>query len=193
MSYQTYITDAIVVGSYANNTADKSFLLFTKRAGMLYASARSVREERSKQRYALQDFSLISVSLIKGKTGWRVGSVDTEGNIFGNALSRPARGSVVRVLKLLRRFVAGEEPHPELYDELVYGLRYLASDISSHRVLAEEIIEARILSVLGYISHTAELAPVFTVSLREALDTAPETLLPALQVATTHAHTASQL
>ncbi len=193
MSYQTYITDAIVVGSYANNTADKSFLLFTKRAGMLYASARSVREERSKQRYALQDFSLITVTLIKGKTGWRIGSVDTAGNIFGSALSRPARGSIVRILKLLRRFVVGEESHPELYDEIVYGLRYLASDITSHRGLAEEIIEARILSVLGYMSQTAELAPVLTVSLHEALDTTPESLLPVLRAATAHAQSVSQL
>ena len=193
MTYATYHTDAIVVGSFANNTADKSFLLFTKRAGMLYASARSVREERSKQRYALQDFSLITVSLIKGKTGWRVGSVDTEGNIFGNALSRQARGSVVRVLKLLRRFITGEEPHPELYDDLIFGLRYLASDISSHRTLAEEIIEVRILSILGYISRTAELAPVLAVSLREALDSTPESLLPLLQSTTTHAQAASQL
>jgi recombinational DNA repair protein (RecF pathway) len=143
MSYQTYHTEALVCGSYHNNTADKSFLLFTKRAGMLYASARSVREEKSKQRYALQDFSLITVTLIKGKTGWRIGSVETEGNVFGNALSRQSRGSVVRVLKLVRRFVAGEEPHPELYDELVYALQYLASDTATHRVLAEEIIAAR--------------------------------------------------
>jgi recombinational DNA repair protein (RecF pathway) len=193
MSYQTYITDAIVVGSFANNTADKSFLLFTKRAGMLYASARSVREERSKQRYALQDFSLITVTLIKGKTGWRVGSVETEGNIFGSALSRQARGSVVRVLKLLRRFVAGEEPHPELYDELVYGLRYVASDIASHRALAEEIIEARILSILGYISQTDELAPVLSVPLRDALALTPLTLLPKLQAVTAHAQSVSQL
>jgi recombinational DNA repair protein (RecF pathway) len=193
MTYATYHTEALVCGSYLNNTADKSFLLFTKRAGMLYASARSVREERSKQRYALQDFSLITVTLIKGKTGWRVGSVDTEGNIFGDALSRQARGSVVRVLKLLRRFIAGEEPHPELYDELVYALRYLAADIASHRVLAEEIIEARILSVLGYMSQTAELAPVLAVSLREALDATPDTLLPVLQSATAHAQKISQL
>lgn len=193
MTYATYITDAIVVGSYANNTADKSFLLFTKRAGMLYASARSVREERSKQRYALQDFSLITVTLIKGKTGWRVGSVDTEGNIFGSALSRQARGSVVRVLKLLRRFVAGEEPHSELYDELLYGLRYLAADTATHRVLAEEIIEARMLSILGYISRTPELDPALVPSLAEALQLVPESSLAYLQSVNAHAQAASHL
>ena len=48
MSYQTYITEALIVGSFDSNTADKSYLLFTKSAGMLYASARSVREEDRK-------------------------------------------------------------------------------------------------------------------------------------------------
>ena len=193
MTYATYHTEGLVCGSFANNTADKSFLLFTQQAGMLYAAARSVREERSKQRYALQDFSLITVSLIKGKTGWRIGSVDTIGNIFGNALSRPARGSVVRILKLLRRFVAGEEPHPQLYDELIYGLQYLATDGVSHRVLAEEIIETRILSILGYISHHPKLVPVLEPTLAEALATVPVELLPYLQSTTVHAQAASQL
>lgn len=193
MTYATYTTKAIVCGNYHNNTADKSFLLFTKHAGMLYASARSVREEKSKQRYALQDFSLITVSLIKGKTGWRIGSVETEGNLFGAALSRPARGSVVRVLKLLRRFVQGEEPHPELYDELTEALRYLATDTATHRVLAEEIIEARLLAALGYISVTDTLRPALEPSLSQALATTPDSILPFLQSATTHAQSISQL
>ena len=38
---------------------------------MVLAAARSVREEKSRQRYALQEFALVRVSLIKGKSGWR--------------------------------------------------------------------------------------------------------------------------
>ncbi|MEX2341217.1 MAG: recombination protein O N-terminal domain-containing protein, partial [Candidatus Paceibacterota bacterium] len=82
MSYKTYTTEAIVCGSRVNNTSDKSFLLFTKDAGMLWAAAKSVREERSRQRFALQDFSLIRASLIKGKSGWRIGSVESDRNYF---------------------------------------------------------------------------------------------------------------
>lgn len=193
MSYQTYTTEAIVCGSFANNTADKSFLLFTKQAGMLYAAARSVREERSRQRYALQDFSVITVSLIKGKTGWRIGSVDTTENLFRNAVSRPARGSVVRILKLLRRFIQGEEPQPALYSEVIYALQYLAGEAIMNRVLAEEIVEVRLLSALGYISKTTELTPVLSPSLAEAFATVPDALLPLLQVTTTHAQSSSHL
>ena len=188
-----YTTEAIVCGSFAHSTADKSFLLFTRNAGMLYASARSVREERSKQRYALQDFSLITVSLIKGKTGWRIGSVDTLGNLFDTAVTRPARGSVVRTLKLLRRFLQGEDPHPALYDEIVAGLQYIAGAEISNRTTAEEIIEARVLYELGYMSETTPLQPLLTNPLLTVLATASGTELISLQTATARAISASQL
>lgn len=193
MSYQTYTTEAIVCGSFANNTADKSFLLFTKTAGMLYASARSVREERSRQRYALQDFTRITVSLIKGKTGWRIGSVDTFGNLFGTALTRTARGSVVRLLKLLRRFLQGEDPHPALYEEMVLAFWYLAQSDVPCRNTVEEIIQARVLYELGYMSETTPLQSILTNPLLAVLADASETQLLALQLATAHAVSASQL
>lgn len=193
MSYQTYTTEAIVCGSFANNTADKSFLLFTKNAGMLYASARSVREERSRQRYALQDFSRITVSLIKGKTGWRIGSVDTQGNLFGTALTRAARGSVVRLLKLLRRLLHGEDPHPALYEEIVLALEYLAQSDIPHRSTAEEVIQARVLYELGYMSETTPLQPLLVSPLLLVLAAATAEQLVTLQAATGQALSASQL
>ncbi|PJC56170.1 hypothetical protein CO026_01815 [Candidatus Kaiserbacteria bacterium CG_4_9_14_0_2_um_filter_41_32] len=169
MSYQTYTTEAMVCGSYANNTADKSFLLFTKRAGMIYATARSVREERSRQRYALQDFSLVSVSLVHGKSGWRIGSVEARGNIFSIATTRSERGSVVRLVKILRRFVQGEEPHPELYEEFLHSLDYLSIIPDTERPALEKLLMVRLLYLLGYIAPPAEIKLLLEYSL-ESLD-----------------------
>lgn len=194
MSYQTYITDALIVGSFDNNTADKSYLLFTKSAGMIYASARSVREERSRQRFALQDFGLITVSLIKGKTGWRIGSVQSLGNIFSSASSRLVRGSVVRTVKFLRRFVGAEEPVPLLYDEVCAGLAYLAQGALPKRSLVEEILQARILYELGYIAEGSDLIDVLTKPLSEVLvKDWPESILPKLKTITDNARTVSHL
>lgn len=193
MSYQTYSTEALVCGSFANNTSDKSYLLFTKRAGMLYASARSVREERSLQRYALQDFSHINVSLIKGKTGWRVGSVSGMTNYFTATTSRAARGSVVRVVKLVRRYIQGEEPQPVLFTELVSALAIIGQEDISNRPLVEEIITARLLHSLGYIDDSSELTPVFRGLLTEAIEVVPENLLVVLQIANKTAAQASHL
>jgi recombinational DNA repair protein (RecF pathway) len=194
MSYQTYITEGLICGSFDSNTADKSYLLFTKDAGMIYASARSVREERSRQRFALQDFSRITVSLIKGKTGWRIGSVQSEGNFFVEANDRAVRGSIVRICKLLRRFVAGEEPHPDLYEEILVGLTHLSSSTIQNRSLVEEIILVRLLHRLGYIASTNDIAVVLDSKPAELFATEyPVTLLARLKTITTKATTASHL
>lgn len=194
LSYQTYTTDAIVAGSFDNNTADKSYLLFTRSAGMIYASAKSVREERSRQRSALQDFSHVTVSLIKGKTGWRIGSVQSYGNIFSVAQTRQSRGSVVRLLKLLRRFIQGEDPQPELFDEILFALLFVTDTNLDNRQLIEEIVQARILYLLGYISLSDELSVILNKSLNLALNEGvSDTFLPALQLATSNAQSASHL
>ena len=88
MAYQTYITEAIVCGSYDSNTSDRSFLLFAREAGMIYAHAKSVREERSKQRYALQVCSHVRVTLIRGKSGWKIAGVEPQQNLYALATTR---------------------------------------------------------------------------------------------------------
>ncbi len=194
MSYQTYITEALICGSFDSNTADKSYLLFTKLAGMIYASARSVREERSRQRFALQDFGVVTVSLIKGKTGWRIGSVQSEGNLFASAPNRLVRGSVVRMFKFLRRFAGAEEPEPVLYEEFCTGINHLAQPTLENRTLIEELLQARMLYHLGYIADTADLQFIFEQPLTEVLSsTLAPTLLPRLKTITGNATSASHL
>lgn len=158
MSYQTYTTEALICGSRAHNTSDKSFLLFTRDAGMLYATARSVREERSKQRCALQDFSLVRISLVRGKAGWRIGSVENEQNTFTLASSRSARSGVLRIVQLLRQFVHGEESHPALYADVRRALAAINDGIADPHQVAE-VFALRLLHKLGYIHVTETLQP----------------------------------
>lgn len=150
MAYQTYTTEALVCGTFNRNTADRSYLLFTREAGMLYAEARSVREERSRQRMALQDFSLVRVSLVKGKSSWKIGSIQSEKNFFSVSEDKEARGSVVFITKFLRRFYGGQEPAPALFDYVIGALQLL-STTTLHRDFLEKIIQARILFELGYV------------------------------------------
>lgn len=175
MSYVTYTTEALVCGSYEQNIADKSFLLFTREAGMLFATARSVRSENSKQRYALQEFSQIRVSLIKGKQGWRIGSVEAIKNDFSNVTTREARASIIRLYKLLRRFIRGEEASVSLYDFVVAALEKI-SDETSNRKLLEPYIHCQILLLLGYVDYQQLPAAVSGTSL-EALAKKEDELL----------------
>jgi recombinational DNA repair protein (RecF pathway) len=151
MAYQTYTTDALVCGTFDRNTADRSYLLFTRDAGMLYASARSVREERSRQRYALQDFSLVRVSLVKGKAGWRIGSIEAKRNYYHDAANKAARGSVVSWFRFLRRFVGGEEPQSALFAESVAALGYLSGELIERHYF-ELVVKIRVLQQLGYVA-----------------------------------------
>lgn len=152
MAYATYTTKAIVCGHKDSYTSDRSYLLFTERAGMLWASARSVREEKSRQRYALQDFSLIRVSLVRGKTGWRIGSVTAEQNFYHAAKSRQLRGLVVQVIKKNRQFIRGEEPHPRLFSDTLLALEAIIDTGIETNEHLTNIYYLRLLNHLGYVA-----------------------------------------
>lgn len=172
MSYATYTTEALVCGAFDRNTADRTYLLYTREAGMLYADAKSVREERSKQRYALQEFSHIRVSLVKGKRAWKIGSVEVIENDYRRATSREARGSVVLMYRTLRRFIHGEEASAELFDLCVAALRYVTETIPA-RTFFEAYLLVAIMRQLGYVNservpHVLRQIPLREVVLHES-------------------------
>jgi recombinational DNA repair protein (RecF pathway) len=150
MAYETYTTRALVCGVFDRNFADRTYQLFTREAGMLYATARSVRLERSRQRYGLQEFSLIRVSLIRGKQGWLIGSIEPEKNFYQLTVDRIARRSVVELVRLLRRLVQGEIEDQALFDETLQALFVLTKNISQ-RSFVELVIRTRLLVMLGYV------------------------------------------
>jgi len=151
MAYETYTTEALVCGTKNRNTADRSYLLFTREAGMLFADARSVREERSRQRYALQDFSLVRVTLVKGKAGWKIGSIEPQNNFYHDAVDQQARGSVVGIVRLLRRFLRGEEAQSDLFDYTKAVLCVLAGEVATRQFVVL-VVQVELLRQLGYVA-----------------------------------------
>ena len=152
MSYRTYTTDALVIGSFEHGSSDRTLFLFTREVGLVYARAVSVRKEVSKLRYALQDFSAVKCSLIRGKQGWRIIGAEQSENMYFSLASREARAALLRTIRLVRRFVRGEEAHVELYDILIDGIRSLSVCEGHERHLLENILTLRLLYVLGYIA-----------------------------------------
>ena len=149
MAYTVYTTPALVCGSFDSNTADKTVLLFTRDAGMIYAAVKSAREERSKHRYALTEFSFLNVSLIQGKGGWRIVGTEPIGNVYTHLSSRMARGYVRNVVRFVKRMVRGEEAYAPLFEEVAGALR-TASDEGDH-VRSELDTAYRICTHLGYL------------------------------------------
>lgn len=158
--YEIYITDALVCGSRNSNTSDRSYLLLTREAGMVWASVKSVREEHSKHRYALQDFSRSRVSLVRGRGGWRVTGAEPIGNVYFELKTRTSRTVVRDALRLLRRFLQGETPAPKLYDDLVLALTAPEKDMEQ----IAPVLTLRVLHALGYVAPAELCRPLIEAS-----------------------------
>lgn len=149
MAYQTYITEALVCGSYDSNTSDRSFLLFSREAGMIHAHAKSVREERSKQRYALQSCSHVRATLVRGKSGWRIAGVEPYQNLYALAGTREARAFLRNIILLVRRVIHGETLYEKIFDDIIGTCMQVGKHDPSK---LESILTLRILHALGYVA-----------------------------------------
>ena len=153
MSYHIYTTDAFVCGGYHNATSDMSVRFFTREFGMIYGIVKSAREERSRQRCAVQDFSHVRVSLIRGKAGWRVGSIEEKANHFYAATTRQKRIAVVSLYRFLIRYIRGEEQLQYVFDELVEAFSVISSSETDEQCkYLVEIVLYRLFTKLGYIA-----------------------------------------
>lgn len=144
--YQKYHTEALVLGSRERGESDKVFALYTQDFGLVHARASAVRKENSKMRYALQDFSRVSVSLVRGKRGWRAA-----GAMAGTPLRSAA---FARICELMLRLVRGQERNEYLFAALADAHAAFA-DAKQEDAIVEIVCVARVLYALGYISPEA--------------------------------------
>ncbi len=195
MSYHIYTTDAFVCGGYHNVTSDTSVRFFTREYGMLYGVVKSAREERSKQRHAIQDFSHVRVSLIRGKGGWRVGSIQEKTNHFYCADTRQKRIAVVSLYRFLIKYVRGEEQSHHLFDELEDALTTILDiDSNDQCKFFLEIVLYRLFTNLGYIASVDEEYAFLKTDTLKALSTIDSTeVYRYLQKKNSQANYASQL
>ena len=155
-----HTTAGFVVGSRPYGDAGKILSIFTRDFGLVFATAQGIRLEKSKLRYFIQDYSWGIYSFVRGKEYWRLTSAQERhgeaGDVTSSVASNGGRDLVARVALLLRRFLQGEEPHPELFDSLESSLSYLSKigeNNTEHLLSLESVIVYRILNLLGYIGN----------------------------------------
>jgi DNA repair protein RecO len=152
--YHTYHTEALTLSSLPRGEADRLVTFFTEDLGLVRAIARGVRLERSKMRSTLQDFSLVHVSLIRGKEMWRVVGTREITNFYESlCCSREKVAIVARIYSLVTRLVVGEERNNLLYRSLADMLTFLTQEeltLAECRV-AEHLLALRVLFSLGYV------------------------------------------
>lgn len=128
---------------------------------MVYARCQSSRELRSRQRTSLQSLSLLEVSLVRSREGWRVTNVAPVSSVLGALRGEPHKKMLaVRIASLIRRFIVGEERGSELYDVVTGGFSFLLQQPMTGEELRwfEVLCVLRILHVLGYIKNDERYA-----------------------------------
>lgn len=155
MSYHTYTTAAFVLGGVDAGEGSRSLVLYTRELGLLYGLARSVREVRSKLRFALQPLSLCEVSLVRGRDVWRVTGARADINYYHVLQDSPDKLAVLaRVFSFVRRLIRGEEPGPEVFALLEEGFAFVVDEALSKEELSlfECVLIFKLLYLLGYVA-----------------------------------------
>lgn len=167
--YSITTTQAIVLKSYDSGERDSTISLFTKDLGQIYAKVSGIRDIKSKHRYSLQEHSLVDVSLVQGKNGWRITNSSFIKSYYfdlNNENKEGRREKILRILSLVKRFYLGEEANEKVFEDLVLGFE----QINQSKDLEKE--EAKIvfnfLNDLGYIEDKKESMSL--IDLRKAIN-----------------------
>ena len=136
--------------------SSRKITLYTRELGLVHARAQGVRKLASKLRYGLVDHTLTQVSLVKGKSEWRIVGAVYSDLLKDISTRRDGRVLVAHVFSLLERLIHGESSNFELFDVLVRGFKFVSSERGS-LYNAEIIFVLNILYHLGYLSKNDEL------------------------------------
>ncbi|MEK7612962.1 MAG: DNA repair protein RecO [Patescibacteria group bacterium] len=184
--HKLFVSDGIVLSKRVLGEANTHVALLTKELGLIKASARSARVEKSKLRYGLEPLTRGTFSLIRGKYEWKVTGVSEISNQYTVPTAASRRIALGRVTRLILRLVQGEEPVPALYGAVVEGFQFLIDARDQQDADAIEIVLVlRILAQLGYLPKTSELEPftsgdLFSIELAAAAARSRATLIRAI-------------
>jgi recombinational DNA repair protein (RecF pathway) len=109
-----YSTRGVVLARTPLREAGATVTLVTEEFGLVRARAEGLRKPGAKLAHALQALDECSVTLVRGKEGWRLSGALLEKNWF-TELSRSARLRVARVVSLFLRVAPGDEQGSVLY------------------------------------------------------------------------------
>lgn len=162
MSYHIYSTSGIVLKRTTFGESNAIFHILTRDFGLILASAQAVRSPKSKLSSALQEYSLILLSCIKGKNGWKITNASSKENFFFDYLSYAQR-FISQTSSVLIRMMPGEEHHMEIFDSILASFLYLKNINNETEIGYLEILTIfRMMYLLGYISKDEKIEEFLT-------------------------------
>ncbi len=165
MVYPKHHTRAIILKTYPLKEADKGFVLFTEKFGVLHAKAMGLRKETSKLRYKLSGHILVSLTIIQGKSGWRIVEVPNCTPLS----SRIGLQEVGKILKLILYISPREDPmvSNDIFDD-VYN--YISNqDFDSKENTLR--LAVKIMKSMGYVPDV-DLSGITSENMINLLDAA---------------------
>ena len=155
MSYHIYTTDGIIIKRTPFSEANILLYILTEEFGLIMASARSARLNVSKLRGALQEYSYISVSCVKGKNGWKITNVLEKGSFFFG-YPKFTHKVLDQISLVLLKMIQGETPHREIFLGVKTGFEFLKNVTEKNIPDFETLSVLRVLHLLGYIARDGE-------------------------------------
>ena len=153
MAHHIYHTRGVILGSTLMGESNRLYKIFTEDIGLVSASAQSVREGKSKLRYVLQNFSFVTLDLVRGKEMWRITSAGEWWHAPNIKKDDIRMKLFARFCALLSRLLQGEGREPELFDDIVHVAKFLESEMDSKdfAISIEALFALRVLARLGYL------------------------------------------
>ncbi|MEA2715081.1 MAG: repair protein RecO [Candidatus Parcubacteria bacterium] len=151
--YSIETTPGFIIDSRPYGEAGRILYIFTRDLGLIEATAKGIRLEKSKLRYFAAAASFGLFSLVRGREFWRLVSAREIEPPVG---SRQAEnfGLLPRLAALLKRLLRGEEAQPALFDRLMSSARILSDSLrltGDRLKTLESVTVLRMLGALGYI------------------------------------------
>lgn len=154
-----YHTRGIVISGRPDGNDSRTINAFTENFGLIFAKAQGARTLHSKMRVGLQDFSLSELSLIRGKSGWKIVSVRPEKNFFELLRSDDDKLKIAgNVLNLVKKLVSEETHSSGLFAIVSNFFDFLILAEEKNVALAECLTLIRILHILGYMKSDPEIS-----------------------------------
>lgn len=154
MHYHIYNTPGFVLNALPSGESSQYVFVFTRDLGLVGAKAQNTRHISSKLRYALNFPAKSNVSLVRGKSTWRLVSAVPDKQFYHQFKSEPEKLRVcVQTFSLVKKILAGEEANQDLFDLLDGFLIFLSeNDLSSEQLKnLEAVMIVRLLRLTGYL------------------------------------------
>lgn len=151
--HHKYTTLGFLVHSRPSREADMLYSIYTEDFGMVQAAATSVRMSKSKLRSHVSVGVLLSVTLLKSKSGWRLVEVKHIGNVLN--LRDFGYKIFAKILSVLRSLIHGEEKNESLFAVIKDLYTTLLSNDDQR--IGEGIEMLGMIKVLGSLGYGANI------------------------------------